>query len=172
MPPNHYLVRYEKDKNAASVIPSIDTGGCFDDIACDALLQCPEDSGRADHHPYTLHAFRTDTVRLSTHHSRTDTVRESMVQVITLRQDSAHTDTVRVETLRERWHTVHVADNTDAYRHLVDSLQAMKDRQMVKRQTVWRYYPVKWWFIALLLMAVAFVALKYLSRRSRHSSDV
>lgn len=120
----------------------------------------------------TLHAFRTDTVRLSTHHSRTDTVRESMVQVITLRQDSAHTDTVRVETLRERWHTVHVADNTDAYRHLVDSLQAMKDRQMVKRQTVWRYYPVKWWFIALLLMAVAFVALKYLSRRSRHSSDV
>ncbi len=51
LPPNHYLVRYEKDKNAASVIPGIDIGGCFDDIACDVLLQCPEDNGRADHHP-------------------------------------------------------------------------------------------------------------------------
>ena len=84
----------------------------------------------------TLHAFHTDTVRLSTHHSRADTVRESMVQVITLRQDSAHTDTVRVETLRERWQTVYVTDTTDAYRDLADSLQARRDRQMVKRQTV------------------------------------
>jgi hypothetical protein len=48
----------------------------------------------------------------------------------------------------------------------------MKDRQMVKRQTVWRYYPVKRWFVALLLMAVALVVLKYLTRSSRHSSDV
>ncbi len=67
---------------------------------------------------------------------------------------------------------MYVTDTTDACRHLVDSLQAMKDRQMVKRQTVWRYYPVKWWFIALLLMTVALVVLKYLTRSSRHSSDV
>lgn len=136
--------------------------------SCNARKTMAEQTANHD----TLHAFHTDTVRLSTHHSRADTVRESMVQVITLRQDSAHTDTVRVETLRERWQTVYVTDTTDAYRHLADSLQAMKDRQMVKRQTVWRYYPVKWWFVALLLMAVALVVLKYLSRRSRHSGDV
>ena len=134
-------------------------------LSCNARKTIAEQTITHD----TLHAFHTDTVRLSTHHSRADTVRESMVQVITLRQDSAHTDTVRVETLRERWQTVYI---TDTYRHLADSLQAMKDRQMVKRQTVWRYYPVKWWFVALLLMAVALVVLKYLSRRSRHSSDV
>ena len=137
-------------------------------LSCNARKTMAEQTITHD----TLHAFHTDTIRLSTHHSRADTVRESMVQVITLRQDSAHTDTVRVETLRERWQTVYVTDTTDAYRHLADSLQAMKDRQMVKRQTVWRYYPVKWCFIALLLMAVALAALKYLPRSSRHSSDV
>ena len=108
----------------------------------------------------TLHTFHSDTIRLSTHRSRTDTVRENTVRVITLRQDSAHTDTVRVETLRERWHMVYVTDTAHFYRHLADSLQAVKNRQTVKKQSVKRNITVKWWLVAVLISVVVLTLLR------------
>ena len=108
----------------------------------------------------TLHTFHTDTLQLSTHRSRTDTVRENTVHVITLRQDSARTDTVRVETLRERWHMVYVTDTAHVYRHLVDSLQAVKNRQVVKKHTAKRNITVKWWLVAVLISVVVLMMLR------------
>ena len=108
----------------------------------------------------TLHTFHTDTIRLSAHRSRADTLRENTVHVITLRQDSARTDTVRVETLRERWHMIYVTDTVHAYRHNADSLQAVKNRQTVKTQTVKRNFTVKWWLSAVLISIVVLAVLR------------
>ena len=52
----------------------------------------------------TLHAFHTDTIRLSTHHSRADTVRESMVQVITLRQEGGNPAGAMANGVCHRYH--------------------------------------------------------------------
>ena len=107
----------------------------------------------------TLREFHTDTVRLDTWHSHTDTVRESSVQVITLRQDSTATDTVRVETIRERWHTVYVADSVNTFRHLADSLQAVLKKQAVREMTVpYRQTMGRFSLITLLsVMAIAVI---------------
>ena len=113
----------------------------------------------------TLQTYHSDTVKLSTRTMRADTVRESQVKVVTLRQDSSHTDTVRVEILRERWHTVYVTDTTNAYRYLADSLQVMKDRMVEKKQTTIRKNGIIRWFLIISLVAMALIIIGVIRRR-------
>ena len=114
----------------------------------------------------TLRAFHTDTVKFDTHHSHTDTVRESRVQVITLRQDSARTDTVRIETTHERWHTVYVTDSVNAFRHLADSLQAVLKSQAEREVTVpLRHSMRRFALITLLSLMIAVVILMIVRQR-------
>lgn len=116
----------------------------------------------------TLRVFHTDTVRHDIHHSHTDTVRESRVEVITLRQDSARTDTVRVETILERWHSVFVTDSVHVFRHLADSLQAALNRQAVREVSVSRRHRMgRFSLDALLFAMVVVMAWILLKRRTR-----
>ena len=108
----------------------------------------------------TIQTFHADTILMATHNARTDTVGEKVVQVITLRQDSTHTDTVRVETIRERWHTVFVTDTTSIFQHLNDSLRSTENHQTVKTEkTVRKNTTTKWLRLAFLL-AVVIVVMK------------
>ena len=103
----------------------------------------------------TLREYHTDTVRLATHRSHTDTVKESRVQVITLRQDSARTDTVRVETMCEKWHFVYVTDTVNTFHHLADSLQAVNKREEMKKVSIPnRHARGVWCMVTLLVTAV------------------
>ena len=117
----------------------------------------------------TLRAFHTDTVKFDTHHSHTDTVRESRVQVITLRQDSARTDTVRIETTHERWHMVYVTDSVNAFRHLADSLQAVLKSQAEREVTVPLRHSLRRGFALITLISVMVVVaiLMIVKRRRR-----
>lgn len=116
----------------------------------------------------TLRAFHTDTVKFDTHHSHTDTVRESRVQVITLRQDSARTDTVRIETTHERWHTVYVTDSVNAFRHLADSLQAVLKSQAEREVTVPFRHSMRRFALITLFSVMVAVAILIIVRRRRN----
>ena len=116
----------------------------------------------------TLRAFHTDTVKFDTHHSHTDTVRESRVQVITLRQDSARTDTVRIETTHERWHTVYVTDSVNAFRHLADSLQAVLKSQAEREVTVPLRHSMRRFALITLFSVMVAVAILIIVRRRRN----
>ena len=116
----------------------------------------------------TLRAFHTDTVKFDTHHSHTDTVRESRVQVITLRQDSARTDTVRIETTHERWHMVYVTDSVNAFRHLADSLQAVLKSQAEREVTVPLRHSMRRFALFTLFSVMVAVAISMIVRRRRN----
>ena len=116
----------------------------------------------------TLRAFHTDTVKFDTHHSHTDTVRESRVQVITLRQDSARTDTVRIETTHERWHMVYVTDSVNAFRHLADSLQAVLKSQAEREVTVPFRHSMRRFALITLFSVMVAVAILIIVRRRRN----
>ena len=116
----------------------------------------------------TLRECHTDTVRIVTLHSHVDTVRESRVQVVTLRQDSTQTDTVRVETMHEKWHIVYVNDTVNTFRHLADSLQKMIEREEMKKVTVpKRHYIGTWCIITLLVLTAMVVFYIIVIRRNR-----
>lgn len=115
----------------------------------------------------TLREFHTDTVRLGVHHSHVDTVRESRVQVVTLRQDSARTDTVRVETVLERWHTVFITDSVNTFRHLADSLQAVFKKQAVSEVSAPRRHTMGWVFVITLLSVVVVVGILLIVKRRK-----
>ena len=106
-----------------------------------------------------------DTLRVT----HTDTVRESRVQVITLRQDSDRTDTVRIETTHERWHTVYVSDSVNAFRHLADSLQAVLKSQAVREVKVPLRHSMLRFAIITLFSVIVAVAISMIVRRRRHS---
>lgn len=116
----------------------------------------------------TLRAFHTDTVKFDTHHSHTDTVRESRVQVITLRQDSARTDTVRIETTHERWHMVYVTDSVNTFRHLADSLQAVLKSQAEREVTVPFRHSMRRFALITLFSVMVAVAISMIVRRRRN----
>ncbi len=111
----------------------------------------------------TLVIHHTDTLRLSSHHAKADTLRETIVRVVTLRQDSARTDTVRVETFRDRWRSVAVVDSARSRRSQTDTLRAVsEDRSVEKRSSVvqggasaWRVVLLRALVLVLLVVVAA-----------------
>lgn len=101
----------------------------------------------------TLVVGHTDTLRIVSHTSKTDTVRESTIQYITIRQDSDKVDTIRVETVKDHYHTYFVHDSIDTYKAVADSLRRVLDSSKDKVEEVTKLQ-IPWKFACGILIAI------------------
>ena len=112
----------------------------------------------------TLVLRHTDTLWMATRSAHADTVRETVVRVLTLRQDSTHTDTVRVEVWRDRWRSARQADTAEVLRHRADTVVRGGSRSSVTEKVRGRgafgRLPVCL-FVVLLVLACAILTIRH-----------
>ena len=108
----------------------------------------------------TLTVHKSDTIRDVVYKTHTDTIRETITREIVIRQDSAkRLDTIRINTLNDRYRYVYVGDSSHAYRSVVDTLKAVidksKERETVKKAT----RPRAWELIVFGVFIVVVISL-------------